>query len=64
MHITGSALITGASRGIGRALALELGQRGFEVLATMRNPADGAPLVDAARQSGAHVRVERLDPIR
>jgi NAD(P)-dependent dehydrogenase (short-subunit alcohol dehydrogenase family) len=49
----GPALVTGASRGIGRAVALELAARGFDVFATMRDPADGADLDG--------VRVERLD---
>ena len=35
----GTAVVTGASRGIGRAVALELAKCGFDVLATMRNPA-------------------------
>lgn len=48
-------MVTGASRGIGRAVALELAARGFDTVATMRNPADGADLA----RSG--VRVERLD---
>jgi NAD(P)-dependent dehydrogenase (short-subunit alcohol dehydrogenase family) len=49
----GTAVVTGASRGIGRAVALELAARGFDVVATMRDPAAGADL------SG--VRVQRLD---
>jgi NAD(P)-dependent dehydrogenase (short-subunit alcohol dehydrogenase family) len=49
----GLAVVTGASRGIGRAVAVELAARGFDVVATMRNPADGAGLEG--------VRVERLD---
>lgn len=37
-------LVTGASRGLGRALAVELSQRGHQVLATARNLADLAEL--------------------
>jgi NAD(P)-dependent dehydrogenase (short-subunit alcohol dehydrogenase family) len=48
MDIGGSALVTGASRGIGRAIALELAHRGFDTVATMRNPADGVGLAEAA----------------
>jgi NAD(P)-dependent dehydrogenase (short-subunit alcohol dehydrogenase family) len=44
MEITGSALVTGASRGIGRAIALELANRGFHTIATMRVVADGTGL--------------------
>src|SRR5258706_16433169 len=53
MEPKGTAVVTGASRGIGRAVAIELAARGFETIATMRKPADGADL------SG--IRVERLD---
>jgi NAD(P)-dependent dehydrogenase (short-subunit alcohol dehydrogenase family) len=52
----GIAVVTGASRGIGRAVALELASRGFEVVATMRDPHRGADLAEVPR-----VSVQRLD---
>ncbi|HEV7758756.1 MAG TPA: SDR family NAD(P)-dependent oxidoreductase [Acidimicrobiales bacterium] len=53
MKAEGTALVTGASRGIGRAVAVELAVRGFDVVATMRNPADGADLPAEAAAAGA-----------
>jgi NAD(P)-dependent dehydrogenase (short-subunit alcohol dehydrogenase family) len=47
MDIHGSALVTGASRGIGRAVALELADRGFDTVATMRDPQAGVDLIAA-----------------
>ena len=58
MDIYGSALVTGASRGIGRAIALELARRGFDTVATMRDPAAGAGL---AEQAAGRLEVRRLD---
>lgn len=49
MDPTGSALVTGASRGIGRAVAIELADRGFETVATMRDLSAGADLPGASR---------------
>jgi short-subunit dehydrogenase len=50
MRIAGStALVTGASRGIGRATALELARRGARIKATGR---DAAALDDVARRTG------------
>jgi NAD(P)-dependent dehydrogenase (short-subunit alcohol dehydrogenase family) len=57
----GAALVTGASRGIGRATALELAARGFDVVATMRDPAAGATLAGEAVDRGGTIRVQRLD---
>lgn len=57
MQTEGGALVTGASRGIGRAVAVELATRGFDTLATMRNPDDGADLAGA----GGKLRVAELD---
>jgi NAD(P)-dependent dehydrogenase (short-subunit alcohol dehydrogenase family) len=55
MEPGGIAVVTGASRGIGRAVAIELAARGFDTIATMRDPAAGADLV------AQEIRVERLD---
>jgi NAD(P)-dependent dehydrogenase (short-subunit alcohol dehydrogenase family) len=58
MDIGGSALVTGASRGIGRAVAFELAQRGFDTVATMRDPdTAGWP----TEPHSGRLNVERLD---
>ena len=44
MEVAGSALVTGASRGIGRAIAVELAARGFDTVAAMRHPEHGAAI--------------------
>jgi NAD(P)-dependent dehydrogenase (short-subunit alcohol dehydrogenase family) len=58
MEPTGTAVVTGASRGIGRATAIALAERGFDVVATMRDPAAGEGLAEAG---DGRVRVQRLD---
>ncbi len=58
MEPKGTAVVTGASRGIGRATAVELAGRGFDVVATMRDPAAGKGLEAAG---AGRLRVERLD---
>jgi len=55
MQPQGIAVVTGASRGIGRAVAIELARRGFDAVATMRDPAAGADLSDLG------IHVQRLD---
>jgi NAD(P)-dependent dehydrogenase (short-subunit alcohol dehydrogenase family) len=59
VDIKGSALVTGASRGIGRSIAIELANRGFDTTATMRNPGDGDGLAEATtgRITVAHMDV-------
>jgi len=61
MEATGAALVTGASRGLGRAVALELARRGFRVRAGMRDPTAGAALEEEARREGLALEVTRLD---
>src|SRR5262245_21376293 len=60
----GTALVTGASRGLGRALALELARRGFDVLATMRDARAGEGLPHEAGPDAQRIRVQRLDVTR
>ncbi len=62
MDITGSALVTGASRGIGRAVAIELADRGFATVATMRDPRDGADLPRATSGALTVARMDVTDP--
>lgn len=61
MKAEGLALVTGASRGIGRAIALDLAGAGFEVIATMRKPEAGADLPALAAERGGVLRVQSMD---
>ena len=61
MKAEGAAVVTGAGRGLGRALALELARRGFRVHATLRDPSRAEPLRAAARDAGVELAIERLD---
>ncbi|MFG2600235.1 SDR family NAD(P)-dependent oxidoreductase [Streptomyces sp. NPDC048462] len=56
----GTALVVGASRGLGLALATEYAHRGWEVIATVRDSRRTA-LHDLAEASGGGVTVENLD---
>jgi NAD(P)-dependent dehydrogenase (short-subunit alcohol dehydrogenase family) len=64
MDAHGIAVVTGASRGIGRAVAVELARRGFDVIATMRRPDAGTTLPDEARAAGGRLTVAALDVTR
>lgn len=64
MNASGTALVTGASRGIGRAVAVELARRGFDVVATMRRPEAGRSLAEEAPDVAGRLRVEALDVTR
>jgi NAD(P)-dependent dehydrogenase (short-subunit alcohol dehydrogenase family) len=61
MEPTGVAVVTGASRGIGRAIAVDLARAGFDVVATMRDPKAGEGLVDEVGATSGSITVERLD---
>jgi NAD(P)-dependent dehydrogenase (short-subunit alcohol dehydrogenase family) len=54
-------VITGASRGIGLATALELGRAGHQVVATMRNPAGSPELGERAAKEKLPIRIETMD---
>jgi NAD(P)-dependent dehydrogenase (short-subunit alcohol dehydrogenase family) len=49
----GTAVVTGASTGIGQACALHLAANGFDVLAGVRKPEDGERLRTAAGSNGS-----------
>jgi NAD(P)-dependent dehydrogenase (short-subunit alcohol dehydrogenase family) len=54
-------VITGTSRGIGLATALELARAGHQVVATMRNPAGSPELGEQAAKEKLPVRIETMD---
>lgn len=61
MDAQGVAVVTGASRGFGRAIAVALARAGFDVVATMRDPSAGETLPDEARGGAGTITVMALD---
>ncbi len=59
---TGRAMVVGASRGLGLAIARELLSRGWHVVATQRSP-EGTGLRDAAEAAGDLLEIETLDVV-
>jgi NAD(P)-dependent dehydrogenase (short-subunit alcohol dehydrogenase family) len=59
--LSGVALITGASTGIGRAAAVALARRGHAVVATMREAAAGEELRAIAERENLAISIEPLD---
>lgn len=56
-----SILVTGASTGLGREMALYLAERGFAVYATMRDAAEAGTLLNDPRSRNAKIKVLTLD---
>ena len=58
MQQTGKVLVTGASRGLGKAIALELAARGYHVIAGVRELASGAGLL---AEAAGRIELQQLD---
>jgi len=56
-----TALIIGASRGLGLGLATELASRGWNVIGTARRPANAAKLQALAAANSGKVEIEAID---
>ncbi|WP_328582513.1 SDR family NAD(P)-dependent oxidoreductase [Streptomyces sp. NBC_00370] len=56
-----TALIVGASRGLGHAMAAEFLDRGWHVIGTVRDTTARTPLHDLADAADGRVTIERLD---
>jgi NAD(P)-dependent dehydrogenase (short-subunit alcohol dehydrogenase family) len=70
MHVNGKGragragdpvIVTGSSTGLGLETALHLAGAGFRVYATLRDPARGPEVLQAAAERGVELRVLRLD---
>ena len=55
------AVVTGATSGIGRAIALKLGAEGFSVMVNGRDATRGAEVVTAIEQGGGRARFVATD---
>src|SRR6266536_5660920 len=56
-----TALVVGASRGLGLGLAAELQSRGWDVVATVRDQAGDRRLRELAAKPGGAITVEHVD---
>ena len=59
--MTKTAIVTGATSGIGRATALRLARAGFHIIATGRNPERGAETVRQVRAAGGTAEFHSFD---
>ena len=57
----GTAVVTGANSGIGRATAIHLAEVGFRVVGTVRRLDSAAKLLAMAEEAGVSVELEQLD---
>jgi 3-oxoacyl-[acyl-carrier protein] reductase len=56
-----TAVVTGASRGIGKAIALSLAQDGYRVLCVSRSLASSQPVVDSILETGGEAKGYAVD---
>jgi NAD(P)-dependent dehydrogenase (short-subunit alcohol dehydrogenase family) len=61
MSASKTIILIGASRGLGLGLAAEYLNRGWRVIATVRDPAGAGKLNELALAHPGHVRIETLD---